>query len=135
MWGWYSAVPHRAARGRPFEDLCGQPVRVLRVLRMGAYLPPAIDSPMNFSLVNLVTDFSARCSHTTTVFLNLLWTTGGVTAMGPSNQTWYSPCAALQWTPTPGAAFPQRYHHTSVVLDDRLLVLGGRGATGPLRDV
>lgn len=97
------------------------------------------------ALVSSAAPFAARAGHTSLVFDGKLWVIGGGTtgAAGTSeyyNDVWFSENgkdwveAVADTAASSSQHFTQRAEHTSVVFDDKLWVIGGKGvdSTGNL---
>jgi len=69
--------------------------------------------------------FSARTSHTTTVFKDRIWVIGGNQIPGRTNDVWASGDGVHWLEITANAAFSKRSSHTTVVFDGKLWVIGG----------
>lgn len=71
--------------------------------------------------------FAPRYRHSTTVFDNKLWVTGGSSGDGGNlrNDVWYTE-NGIEWTEaTAEAQFPKRNIHSAVAFDNKLWVIGG----------
>lgn len=88
-----------------------------------------------WTTVTLNTDFEPRGYHTSVVFDGKMWVIGGLAPTrrefetvipGYRNDVWYS-TDGLNWTQaTNDAGFAPRYHHASIVYDNKMWVFGGQ---------
>jgi leucine-zipper-like transcriptional regulator 1 len=76
-------------------------------------------------------NFPARNAQTSVVYNNKMWVIGGFYHLGQNvgskNDTWYSSDGVTWKEATAAANFPARDYHTSVVYDNKMWVIGGRG--------
>ncbi len=82
--------------------------------------------------------FTPRSGHSSVVFQDRIWITGGNSKNGTGYNDVWSSADGIEWRmETPHAAFSPRSAHRSVVIHDRIWVIGGRDAStkNPLDDV